>query len=335
MQFPLFNSTKSIMPRHTIHPAQLSWILHEDPTLLQLTEAVRRSPDPSSEKLKLGGTCLGGPFTPLPPDADHGHHVRSHRPEYCLQQGTGYRNTQHIDWNARTGLVLIDIDDIVPSVSARAVQAYLAQTPAVAVAWVSARGGGLKVGVLTTPLPQTADACYDAWAVACQYVIGYMTRAHLTLGEEYHIDATPAAAQMAILAHDPEALVRQPDPQAAVPWTTGEWRRWSASQAGVLNATPVPPPPPDSGVAVPKQVWFLAARLSWAKGERSTSMHQLGMWIAMHGLDWEDGRQEASNRAQASGMVNEYGLEYSVRHYDRGWQRTRESLLDGFGWGGG
>ena len=160
---PTFNSTRSTAPLGSVTVGELESILRNDPILAQRTEAVRSTTDPGRLKLKLPGVSLGGVFKPLPPTANHGPRCRGR----CWP--AGYRNTAHIDWTARTGLVLIDIDD---TLDPRWVQFYLKHAaPAVSLAWVSARGRGVKVGVLTNPIP-TAGRNVDAWGAAYTHTSG-------------------------------------------------------------------------------------------------------------------------------------------------------------------
>ena len=56
-------------------------------------------------KDQLPIACLGGIFRPLPDNANHGRCGGRCR-EF------GYRDTEHINWDARTGLVLVDVDNL-------------------------------------------------------------------------------------------------------------------------------------------------------------------------------------------------------------------------------
>ena len=160
MLIPTFNTTRSIASLGSVTEDQLGWILRNDHILTQRTQAVRAATDPSRLKLKLPGVSLGGVFKPLPPNADHGPRCGGR----CWP--AGYRNSQHIDWQAKAGLVLIDIDDLQPPATPDAVKFLLRHSaPAIALAWVSARGRGLKLGVLTHPIP-TAGQNVDAWSAA-------------------------------------------------------------------------------------------------------------------------------------------------------------------------
>ena len=114
-----------------------------------------------------------------------------------------------------------------PHLDPRWVQFYLKHAaPAVALAWVSARGRGVKVGVLTNPIP-TAGQNVDAWGAAYTHIGEVLKAAGMTESVDYKIDATPAAAQLAILAHDPSPLVRQAE--LAVKWSTSPSRRRPSS----------------------------------------------------------------------------------------------------------
>ena len=62
--------------------------------------------------------------------------------------------------------MLIDIDDLQPPATPDAVKFLLRHSaPAIVLAWVSAGGKGLKLGMLTHPIP-TAGQNVDAWAAA-------------------------------------------------------------------------------------------------------------------------------------------------------------------------
>ena len=185
MQIPAFNSLRDTTPIHNIGAGQLDWILRNDPILAQRTQAVRAAADPGRLKLRLPGICLGGPFRHLPPTANHG-------PRCGGRCGpAGYRNTQHVDWRARTGVVLVDVDDLQPPATPDAIKFLLKHgAPAVALGWTSARGKGLKVGVLVSPIPDTADHTRDAWSAAYGYIVEVLAAAGLTEGVDYKIDPT-------------------------------------------------------------------------------------------------------------------------------------------------
>ena len=309
---PAFNSTRATVPVHNLGTGQLAWALAHDPILRQRTEAVRSAADPAQLKLKLPGICLGGPFIALSPTANHGPRCQGR----CWP--SGYRNTQHIDWTARTGLVLIDIDDIAPPTSLDAAKFLLRYTaPAIALAWVSARGKGLKLGVLVSPIPTVGQAG-DAWGAARDYVADVLAAAGLTEGVDYKIDATPAAAQLAILAHDINPLVRTAE--MAVTWAP----------------TPAGAPRPAwqqalDPIAPASNIGELVTQLNWSPGSRSNSMHRLGIAAATNGIPFESARVVAQTIAATSGLVSDYGLYPALRHFDRGFWWARESLLDGFG----
>ena len=231
------------------------------PSYAQRTQAVRAAADPGRLKLRLPGVSLGGVFKALPPSANHGPRCRGR----CWP--AGYRNTQHIDWRARTGVVLVDVDDITPTASPDAIKFLLKHgAPAVALGWTSVRGKGLKVGVLVSPIPGTADHNRDAWSAAYGYVVEVLAAAGVTEGVDYKIDATPAAAQLAILAHDSNPLVRSPE--TAVTWTPASSR---GTPRPAWQTRPLTPLSPAS------TIWALVAQLPWSPGSRSNSMHRLGV----------------------------------------------------------
>ena len=218
MKIAVFDRTRETTPLGNITVAKLDQILTTDYILERRTLAVRSAADPARFKLQLPGACLSGVFKALSPDDDHGRAVPSHNLADCK----GYRNTQHIDWQARTGLVLIDIDDIAPPATPDEVKFLLRYSaPAVALAWVSARGKGLKLGVLTSPIP-AAGQHIDAWTTAYRYLVEVLKASGLTEGVDYKIDSTPAAAQLAILAHDLAPIVR----------TAEKVVKWSPAPAG-------------------------------------------------------------------------------------------------------
>ena len=309
---PTFNTTRSIAPLGSVTEDQLGWILRNDHILTQRTEAVRSATDPGRLKLKLPGVSLGGVFKPLPPNADHGPRCGGR----CWP--AGYRNTQHIDWTARTGLVLIDLDDVQDP---RWTQFYLKHAaPAVSLAWVSARGRGLKLGVKTSPIP-AAGQHVDAWTTAYSYVATVLKASGMAEGVDFKIDATPAASQLAILAHDLAPIVR----------TAEKVVKWSPAPAGAPRPAfqrafdPLSPASTIGG---------LVEQLSWTPGSRSNSMHRLGIAAAMNGIQFESARVVAQDITVRVGLVNDYGGYEAVRHFDRGFWWARESLLDGLGWQG-
>ncbi len=219
MRTPIFNSTRSTTPMHNVDSGALARFLVNDPVLQQRPEAVRTAADPGPLKLKLPGTCLGGTFRGLPAGDDHGRTTRHHDRYRC----TGYRNTHHADWGARTGLVLLDIDDLKSPATPDFIKYLLTHAAEpVVLAWTSARGRGLKVAVLTAPTPTTADETRWAWESARRFMVDLLKSAGLHEGLDYKIDTTFAIPQLAILAHDTTPLERVPDSACAVPWTPGQ-----------------------------------------------------------------------------------------------------------------
>ena len=313
MKTPIFNNTRSTEPRHNVDSGALAWILRHDHILHQRTQAVRNAADPGPLKLRLPGVCLGGPFRGLRAGDDHGRTTRQHDRHRC----TGYRNGPHADWSARTGLVLIDIDDLPDTAGPDAVKFLLTHgAEPVSLAWTSARGRGLKVGVMTTPTPGTPDENRWAWEAARAYVVDFLAGAGLQEDVDYKIDPTFSVPQLAILAHDTTPLGRVPDSACAVPWTPGEPAPrglTTGSGAALLQS-------PDTNA--------LIAQLPWVAGGRSASMHRLGVACALSGVQFEAGRASAAAVAHSSGMVKDYGFYGAVRHYDRGYWWGADQLWD-------
>ena len=248
MKAPIFNSARATTPAHNVDSGALAWILEHDPVLYQRTQAVRTAADPGPLKLQLPGVCLGGPFRGLRAGDDHGRTTRQHNRHQC----SGYRNGHHADWGARTGLVLIDIDDLESPATPDCVKFMLTHAAEpVALAWTSARGRGLKVGVLTTPTPGTPNESRWAWEAARKFMVDFLRSAGLQEGVDYKIDPTFSVPQLAILAHDPSPLGRVPDSQTAVAWTPGP-----PAPRGLTTGSGAAPSPvarherPDSSTAV-------------------------------------------------------------------------------------
>lgn len=332
LRFPVFNSIRSPFPIWDASESTLLWILQCDPRLQERTEAVRKASGSESHraKIKLGTVCLGGPFARLSVTDDHGRCIPSHSVTAC--NGHGYRNTEHVKWEERNGLVLIDMDDVEDATMIRRVLVHA--VPSVVIAWVSARGKGLKIGVMVSPTPTDAFAEYDAWAAAYDYITQTLeSAAGLRQGEHYRIDPTPAAAQAAILAHDPEALVRVPSD--AVSWEPtertgpfggfpGVHRGSGAAVAGVY-ATLVP------ALAGAESIQDVQRILPWPKGNRTTSMYHFGKEVALHGFDRGEARALAVVHAVNVGLVDDYGAWASIQHFDNGWMRSKDSLSEVWG----
>ena len=254
MKAPIFNSTRSTTPAQNVDFGALAWILEHDPILYQRTQAVRTAADPGPLKLQLPGVCLGGPFRGLRANDDHGRTTRQHDRYRC----TGYRNGHHADWGARTGMVLIDIDDLERGADPDAVKFLLRYgAEPVALAWTSARGRGLKVGVLTNPTPGTPDESRWAWEAARKFMVAFLRSAGLHEGVDYKIDPTFSVPQLAILAHDPSPLGRVPDSACAVSWTPGQ-----PAPRGMTTGT-------GAAMLQSPDVNVLVAQLPWTAGGRS------------------------------------------------------------------
>ena len=293
----------------------LRQILRQDSKLKEITEAVRLGN--AKAKPKLGVTCLGGPYQGLPPHVYHGKCVRWHTSLFC---SIGYRNTQHIDWNSRNGIVLIDIDNI--TVDIMAIQFLLEKyADAIAVMWISARGHGLKVGVAVDPIPSDTPSTRDAWTAAYTYIVHIFSSNGLRVGEHFRIDNTPAAAQVAILAHDPGAVVRVPN--GHVGWQHGERSTAprpirSGSRAGVGLPIGIRDDHLLLLMTHADSPMDLVELFPWQEGYRSSSMHQFGTRCALRGFDYQQGRATAFAQAFLTDMAAEYGIEDCLSHYDRG-----------------
>ena len=313
MTMPAFNSTRSTEPHRNLDSGALGWVLEHDSILEQRTLAVRSAADPGPLKLRLPGVCLGGPFRGLPAGSDHGRAIRNHDRYRC----TGYRNSLHADWQARTGVVLIDIDDLDHHANPDAVKFLMKHGAApITLAWTSARGRGLKAGVVTSPIPATADENRWAWEAARRFVVDLLESAGLQEGADFKIDRTDSVPQMALLAHDTRPLVRVPDPASAVTWTPGE-----PAPRGLTTGT-------GAILFRSSNVDALVAQLSWAAGGRSASLYRLGIASAMSGLRFEAARLSAEAVAGSCGLVKDYGRYNSLRNFDRGYWWGAEQLWD-------
>ena len=313
MKTPIFNSTRSTTPVQNVDSGALAWILENDPVLYQRTLAVRAAADPGPLKLKLPGVCLGGPFRGLPAGGDHGRTVRQHDPRRC----TGYRNTSHTDWGARTGLALIDVDDLKPPATPDCVKFLLRYgAEPVSVAWTSARGRGLKIGIATSPIPTTADETRWAWEAANAYIVDFLKSAGLQADVDFKIDPTFAISQLAILAHDPSPLGRVPDSACAVSWTPGP-----PTPRGMTGGT-------GAALIQSRDMNVLIPQLPWTAGRRSASLYKLGIATAMSGLRFESARVSAEVVAGSCGLVKDYGRYNSLRNFDRGYWWGAEQLWD-------
>ena len=313
MKTPIFNSTRSTTPAQNVDSGALAWILKNDPVLYQRTQAVRTADDPGPLKLQLPGVCLGGPFRGLRAGDDHGRTTRHHDRYRC----TGYRNSLHADWNARTGLVLIDIDDLPDTAPPDCIKYLLTHAAEpVVLAWTSARGRGLKVAVLTSPIPATADESRWAWEAARRFMVDLLESAGLHEGVDYKVDATFSVPQLAILAHDSSPLGRVPDSQSAVAWTPGE-----PAPRGMTGGTGTAMlQSPDMNVLIPQ--------LPWTAGGRSMSLYRLGIACATSGLRFESARASAEAVARSCGLIADYGFYASLRHFDRGYWWGNDQLWD-------
>ena len=260
-------------------------------------------------KDQLPIACLGGPFRPLPADGNHGRCGGR-----CRQ--FGYRDTQHVNWDARTGLVLVDVDDLA-DVDIPTVRERFAGVDAVTALWLSAGRHGFKAGVAMAPLPMNPAECRDAWGAAAMF-----STALLTGIEHRPFDVTAAACQAAILAHDPDALVRD-EVAARLTWTVGDYKR-ACPDAREEHDMP-------DGYAMAlsacSDVLEVANALNWAEGSRTTSLHRFGYEVGQRG--WELNLDTARMVAERSGLLRDDG-ETCLNHYRRGYQSGRDTICTFF-----
>ena len=300
IEIPFFANRKHVYP-----------IGNGDLTILLsgLTGGLLKARTDGGHKGRLTLVCLGGPYRGLPPDAYHGH---CNGDGLCMAYG--YRNEQHIDWDRRTGIVLLDIDDVADADLDDVRRRFEEFEPTTAL-WLSASGHGFKVGVSTTPTPATVPECRDAWGAAV------LAAKELLDGIEYKIDPTHSPVQAAILAHDPAAMVREP--VTRLPWTAGDLLRARPKPEPRLTAT--------NGVSVKGgSVAELAAGLAWEPGNRTTSLFRLGIECGKAGWTLDACLPDAIAIATACGLLAEDGNE-CIGHFKRGWERGADTLCTIFG----
>ena len=259
-------------------------------------------------KGRLTLVCLGGPYRGLPPDAYHGH---CNGDGLCMAYG--YRNEQHIDWSKRTGIVLLDLDDVADADLDEVRRRFEDFEPTTAL-WLSASGHGFKVGVSTTPAPATVPECRDAWGAAA------LAAKELLTGIKYKIDPTHSAVQPAFLAHDPKAIAREP--LTRLSWADGDFQRARPKDA----AYAIPAWTPIKGQGVGE----LVKALTWETGSRSSTLFRLGVEAGSRGLDLADCLPDAMRAAEQTGLVADYGRQ-CIRHFVRGHERGADTLCTIFG----
>ena len=229
----------------------------------------------------------------------------------------GYRNTEHINWDARTGLVLIDVDELadadIPTVRER-----FAGLDAVTALWLSAGRHGFKVGIAVDPIPVNETDGKDAWGTAA------LLSAALLTGIEHRIDGTHASAQAAILAHDPDALVRD-GVKARLPWAAGDFRK--ARPNSPANEAYIAPDGYALALSKCEDVLEVANALNWGQGSRTTSLHRFGFEIGQRG--WSENLDTARLVAERSGLLGDDG-EGCLNHYRRGYESGRNTLCTFF-----
>lgn len=261
-------------------------------------------------KHRLPIACLGGRFRPLPSGVNHGNCNG-----YCGR--FGYRNTEHINWDARTGLVLVDVDELADD-DIPAVRERFASLDAVTALWLSAGRHGFKVGIAVDPIPVNETDGKDAWGTAA------LLSAALLTGIEHRIDGTHASAQAAILAHDPDALVRD-GVKARLKWAVGDFRK----------ARPNPPAneayiaPDGYALALSKcgDVLAVANALNWGQGSRTSSLYRLGFEVGQRG--WDLNLDTARAMAGQCGLLAEDG-ERCLEQYKNGYRNGRDTLCTFF-----
>ena len=301
IEIPVCKSSNSAYPRGVVTLGVLGGIIKGD-YLADRTMA--------GQKRRLPIACLGGTFRQLPAGVSHGNcNGRCGR--------LGYRNTEHIDWDNRTGIVLIDVDELaeedIPQVRQR-----FAGLPCTVALWLSASRHGFKVGIAVDPLPLTPEENRDAWGTAA------MLSAILLSGIHHRIDVTAAACQAAILAHDPDALVRDTI-TARLPWTAGDYRR----------ANPSAPVEYDNPLGMDTirvkdcgTVMEVAHALPWNQGQRTMSLYRFGYEVGQRG--WDENLDIAHAVADRCGLLTEDGTG-CLQHYQRGYQKGRGTILTIFG----
>ena len=297
IEIPFFTNRKGVYPLGNGGLAVL---------LSGLTAGLLKARTDGGHKGRLPLVCLGGPFRGLPPNAYHAN---------CngLCTACGYRNEQHIDWDKRTGIVLLDIDNVADADLDDVRRRFEDFEPTTAL-WLSASGHGFKVGVATTPTPATVPEGRDAWGAAV------LAAVELLNGIEYKIDPTHSAVQPAFLAHDPKAIAREP--VTRLPWTEGDFRL-----ARPKDAIPVIPAwTPIKGEGIGE----LVNALTWETGSRSSTLFRLGVEAGSRGLDLTDCLPDAIQTAEQTGLIADYGRQ-CIRHFVRGHERGADTLCTFFG----
>ena len=285
MIFPLFYNIHSCLPLRELTLQEISQTLADEYTR-EKTEAVRLGLTTKEKALPV--TTLGGPM----------------RWCGCGQCASlGYRNTDHVDWQRRTGLVSIDIDDMDDAPATRETFRYL---PEVALCWVSARGRGLKLGVAVNPVPMDARHHHDAWAAVIEYLDGF-------LYGNYRFDGTKAAVHPSFLAYDPYAVVRIPT--RGVPWTPG--------QSGLTEPVAAPRP-----VATAGSPAALIQTYPWHEGTRNLSVFKYGGECARRGYNRDESYAVAIAMAYFTDMIPKYSEASVARQFNKGYESAAATLLD-------
>ena len=286
--------------------------------LADMTVAARNNPN---LKRNVPHTSIGGPFRPCgaTPCVNAARHAEQGRPTVACT-ALGYRNTAHIDWDRRTGMVLLDIDDITPD-DAGALRQYLRRQPEVGYCHQSISGGGLKVGVYVSPIPMTPTGGKPAWAAAAFRFQPLVQR----LGGK--LDPTHAAAHASILAHDPRGWARE-HAGVAVHWATAPAGTKIVESHGVYYVPPSDPishglglPPVDrDALAHAGSLLEIVGVYSWGEGQRTGNLYRLGCEAARRGYDWDAVANVARLVAERTGAAAKYGISECLRHVQSGFR---------------
>ena len=290
MKVPLFLGIRETIPDAELELGEIADIIRTNPELKQATHNARHGGD----KRDLPIVCLGGCYQPCDGTAEHGD------PQFgrtCNQYG--YRNMAHIDWKRRTGIVLLDFDLVEDAWS---FEAKLQADPHVRILWTSASGKGFKAGIAVEPVPLSNQENWTAWAEAKRHF------ERLLEGRRYRIDPTKSAANVAILAHDPEAFHR------ALPQRI----HWEPEAMPIKPIT-LQAPTVLKVKVTPEQI---ASTLSWQPGDgRSHSLYMFGLLAAMRGCDPIGTEAYAIQLAHQTGLVKDYGEKPAIRNFHSGWRQ--------------
>ena len=307
---PLFRRTQGrqgVLPSRELTLDELAEVLRTNEELRVWTDQVRTAPNDEATneaKLNLPIVVLGGPFKSCgaPHDSMQGR-------QYWQCNDRGYRDMAHIDWARRTGIVSLDVDELYSA--APTARQELIRHAYVRIAWVSASGNGLKVGVQVYPTPSdtTGRDHHDAWAAAVE-------RVSVALCDYPHkIDPTKDATRISILAHDPHAFVRPA--KGHIIWEPGQHDQLPTHLAMPLFVSDAPV----------NSIEDLAGRYNWGEGTRSRSLHHFALTATYGGYDRNTILGHGMYIAYATGAVAKYGAKACERHLVRGCDQAQSKLL--------